>query len=603
MEQYRVTFLPDKKTVTVDAQTTIWEAAQQLDLDGIDAVCGGVGLCGKCKVVIDQGHQEITDADRRFLSSSEMEQGYRLACQACIQSDLVVVLLKDQGKDEDSILDSGSRFRVDLEPGITKNYVSVPRPVLEDNPFDLKDLVQATGHPHLDVPLAVMRLLPERLRHQEYTGTAVYTADELIDFQSGDTRDRCYGVAVDLGTTTVVAKLLDLNTGSVIQVVSRLNRQRNFGEDVISRISYADSHADGLKRLHEMIVTQLNEMIEILADRAGIDRTDIYDMTVAGNTVMEHLLLAVSPKYLAELPYVPVFDRISTLRSTDLQLRIHPRARIFIFPIIGRYVGGDTSSVLLALSDRLDQTWLAVDIGTNGEMILCNKGELSCCSTAAGPAFEGAHIRQGMRAAAGAIERVGYDSGAFRIQTIGKAPATGICGSGLIDSVAALKQSGLLEFSGRLIGDDEIENDALRSLVSGSQQDRTVRFTGSDEQDVGLSQRDIREIQLAKGAVATGIQMLLDRAGLKADDLDALYLAGAFGQYILPACAQEIGLLPTLPLSKVVFIGNAAYTGAEMALLSAPTRDRCVELAATTEYVEISTDPDFQMLYAENMMF
>jgi uncharacterized 2Fe-2S/4Fe-4S cluster protein (DUF4445 family) len=408
---------------------------------------------------------------------------------------------------------------------------------------------------------------------------------------------------VDLGTTTVVAKLLDLDSGSVLQVVSRLNRQRNFGEDVISRISYADSHSDGLKRMHQVIVTQLNEMIDILADRASVDRTDIYDMTVAGNTVMEHLLLAVSPKYLAELPYVPVFDRIPTLRAADLDIDIHPRARIFVFPIIGRYVGGDTSAVLLALSDRLDQTWLAVDIGTNGEMILCNEGQLSCCSTAAGPAFEGAHIRQGMRAATGAIERVRYDSGTFHIQTIGKAPATGICGSGLIDSVAALKKSGLLETSGRLMGDDEIENEALQSLVSGTQQERTVRFTGTEEQAVGLSQRDIREIQLAKGAIATGIQMLLDRAGLTADDLDALYLAGAFGQYILPECAQEIGLLPTMPLSRVVFIGNAAYTGAEMALLSAPARDRCAELGRNTEYVEISTDPNFQMLYAEKMMF
>ncbi|HPG84313.1 MAG TPA: ASKHA domain-containing protein, partial [bacterium] len=400
---------------------------------------------------------------------------------------------------------------------------------------------------------------------------------------------------VDLGTTTVVAKLIDLRTGRLLATESGLNRQRRHGEDVIARVGHANAH--GVSILQREIVEQLNGMIGALAAQGGILREDIYEMVLAGNTVMEHLLLGVPPRHLAEMPYVPAVRNFAPVAAAEIGLALHPEARVVLFPVLGKFVGGDTAAVLLTLAGRLDGTWLAVDIGTNGEILLCHQGRIWTTSAAAGPAFEGAQISAGMRAAAGAIERVWWRGDHLEVRVIGGGEASGICGSGLIDAVAALLETGALDESGRLVSGHPLVTMAPHPGVVGLQP--AARLTDR----IVLTQRDIRELQLAKAAIATAIGLLLQSAGLRPGELEQLYLAGAFGQYIAPAAALRIGLLPLIDPEKIKFIGNAACAGAEMGLISLAERRAITELARRVEYVEVAAAPDFQDLFAENLLF
>ncbi len=440
------------------------------------------------------------------------------------------------------------------------------------------------------------------------------------------------GIAVDLGTTTIVAKLIDLETGRVLATVSELNRQRRHGEDVISRISHANAH--GVEPLRQLIIGQLNGMIDQLLEQANhhgedlpgtgrtsesggnlqIDRAadkdgpelpvrgeigsaDIYEMVLAGNTVMQHLFLGLPPRHLAEMPYVPVMRALRPQYARELGLALHPEAEVHLLPGLGKFVGGDTAAVLLTLADRLDGTWLAVDIGTNGEILLCHQGRIWTTSAAAGPAFEGAHIAAGMRAAAGAIERVYWKRDHLEVQTIGGGEATGICGSGLIDAVAALLEAGALDETGRLLEDHALVTSEPPAGLPQSQP--AARLTDK----VWLAQKDIREVQLAKGAIATAIALLLRNANLQPSDLRHIYLAGAFGQYIRPEAALKIGLLPRVDPARIKFIGNAACAGAEIMLINGDERHQIEELARKVEYIEVAADKDFQNLFADNLLF
>ncbi|MBN1542614.1 2Fe-2S iron-sulfur cluster binding domain-containing protein, partial [candidate division KSB1 bacterium] len=365
-DRVKISFLPGRHSGWFPRHTNLLQAAQELGVEGLEAYCGGNGTCGKCGVRVEDGQVAVSEADRQTFSAAELTEGYRLACQVFVDEDCLVWVARSDEKDVSTILTEGlPQQAVSLDPVIQKTFVRVPTPELDDNPFDLRNTLAEAGLTSVVPALPALRKLPELLRQSDYAITCVSGYGALIDFEAGDTRSRSFGIAVDLGTTTLVAKLIDAD-GIVHAVVSRLNRQRVFGEDVISRIGHAADPA-GLANLQKTIIDLLNVMIEELLLTANAQAEQVYEMVIAGNTVMEHLLLAIQPKYLAEMPYVPVFDRPPVLRASELGLKIHPNGWIFCFPIIGRFVGGDTTAVILSLASRpADETWLAVDIGTNG---------------------------------------------------------------------------------------------------------------------------------------------------------------------------------------------------------------------------------------------
>jgi len=587
-----LTFLPAGRRTTVPAGTSILDAAQALGLD-ITSLCGGAGLCGQCRILLRRGTLPVTHNDLENLTPEELKEGYRLSCSALPAQDCTVEIPSAAAETAGAILSAGAAPEVALDPAVHAIPVVLDPPALESGPSDLEVLLAALPAGTQPPSLRLLQVLPGLLRQAGWRGEAILTSGRLIDFHP-EPRPLC-GIAVDLGTTTVVAKLIDLRTGRLLATESGLNRQRRHGEDVIARVGHANAH--GVSILQREIVEQLNEMIGALAAQGGILREDIYEMVLAGNTVMEHLLLGVPPRHLAEMPYVPAVRNFAPVAAAEIGLALHPEARVVLFPVLGKFVGGDTAAVLLTLAGRLDGTWLAVDIGTNGEILLCHQGRIWTTSAAAGPAFEGAQISAGMRAAAGAIERVGWRGDHLEVRVIGGGEATGICGSGLIDAVAALLEAGALDESGRLAEGHLLVTMAPHPGVAGLQP--AARLTDR----IVLTQRDIRELQLAKAAIATAIGLLLQSAGLRPGELEQLYLAGAFGQYIAPAAALRIGLLPLIDPEKIKFIGNAACAGAEMGLISLAERRAITELARRVEYVEVAAAPDFQDQFAENLLF
>jgi uncharacterized 2Fe-2S/4Fe-4S cluster protein (DUF4445 family) len=586
-----LTFLPSGRQTRVTPGTTLLDAALDLGLE-IETLCGGAGLCGRCRIRLTQGDLPVTPADSENLTREEIARGFRLACAAQPSADCTVEIPSAAAEAGGEILATGTARTVPLQPAVQRIAVKLDPPTLDQGPSDLEILLAAlpagTRLPHL----TLLRRLPALLRQRDWCGDAILSDGRLVDFHP-EFRPLC-GLAVDLGTTTVVAKLIDLESGRLLATASGLNAQRRHGEDVISRISYVNTH--GLEALHTLIVSQLYEMVDELTAQAEVHREDIYTAILAGNTVMQHLLLGLPPRHLAEMPYIPVARHSPPLRAVEIGLSLNPEAQLELLPILGKFVGGDTTAVLLTLADRLDESWLAVDIGTNGEILLCHQGRVWATSAAAGPAFEGAHIGAGMRAAAGAIERVCWKGDRLEVHTIGGGEAAGICGSGLIDAVAALLEAGALDETGRLVAD--------HPLVGYSPDGGPANAPGALlTPKVRLTQKDIRELQLAKAAIATAIELLLQSAGLTPADLETVYLAGAFGQYIRPDAALRIGLLPPVDPHRIKFIGNAACAGAEMALVNQEECRRAAALSQKVEYLEAAADPHFQELFADMLLF
>jgi uncharacterized 2Fe-2S/4Fe-4S cluster protein (DUF4445 family) len=546
---------------------------------------------------------EPTQEERLLLDPDELRGGQRLACQTVVVGPCAVHAPDARALTVPAILTEGRRQEVRLQPNVRELEVSLPQPDLERNPSDLDDLLAVVGGAEdVTVPLPVLRQLPAALRHANFSVRVRLVGGEIVQVIPGEERRPLLGVALDIGTTTVVGKLFDLRTGRVLAVAARLNAQRVFGEDVISRIQHATRSQQDLLALQERVIAVINEIVvELCNGRAQPD--DILEVVCAGNTVMTHLAAAVSPQWLAQYPYVPAFRASLCCQARELGIAIHELGKVYFLPGIGRFVGGDTVAVILAAGlDTSPTVKLAVDVGTNGEIVLGSRQRLLACSTAAGPAFEGAHIRHGMRAATGAIDRVDLVDGDIRCHVLGETEPQGVCGSGLIDAVAVLLRTGLVDASGRLMEGAQCPAGvpkALRERLGMVGGERAFLLAGQ----VVITQRDIREVQLAKGAIAAGARILMRLLGVGAGDLDQVLLAGAFGNFLRRDNAIRIGLLPPVQGERVSFIGNAACAGAEMALLSTVHRQRAEAIARQVEYVEISAIPDFQDLFAEEMMF
>ena len=607
--QVRVTFQPRGRAVYVLPGTMVLEAAARAGLT-IESPCGGGGTCGKCRVQIASGTCPPGQADRDVLSEDELAAGWRLACQTPVAEDAVVLIPESSlfGAAHQILTDSDGGEAVELMPAVRKVFVDLDEPSLEDDAADLFRIERQVGRFKTDLNL--LRRLPALVRSGGFKGTAVLADHHLIDFEPGDTTDTCYGLAFDVGTTTVVGVLLDLSSGAELAVASDINPQVSFGDDVLSRIQRASEGKSCLDELRDVVLGLVERMIDALCAEAGVAREAIYEIVFAGNTTMEHLLCGVDPSQLGQVPFVPAYARGLDLLAADVGVSIHPAARAYVFPVIGGFVGGDTVAGLLAtgLADR-EGAVLMVDIGTNGEIVLAGGGKLWAASTAAGPAFEGARISCGMRASDGAIEKVLIDDD-VHLGVIGNVDPIGLCGSGLIDLAAELLQCGVVTSLGRMLSGDDLPGDLpeavrRRVVVDDAGSASFVLADGAGRREpLALTQRDVREIQLAAGAVRAGINIVLRKGGLTCTDLSGVLIAGGFGSFIRRSRAQRIGLLPAdVEHRRIQYVGNASLNGARWALLSMASRRSAEDLARRTTHVELSMDPNFQMEFAEAMIF
>ncbi|MGQ9525357.1 MAG: ASKHA domain-containing protein [Armatimonadota bacterium] len=610
-----VTFLPSGRTIAVRDGADILRLAQQAGVS-IPNTCGGAGTCGKCTVVLRGSVTPPTELETRILSTAQIAAGVRLACQAVPQGDVAVHVHDHSAA---SVLAEGVSVRFKLAPHVRKVPVALPQPSLEDQASDVERLLNALGLSDgvLRADLAVLKDLPSCVRRSdEGTAqgwadvTAVTAGDRLLAVEPGETSHASYGVAFDIGTTTVVGYLLDLNTGKCLATASDLNPQVNYGADVISRITHTMQDEGGLQRLRDLIVAKLNSLTQQVCDQAGVSAARVYDFSVAGNTTMLHLLLGLEVRNIAMAPYIPVFTHPLELAAAEVGLHAHPQARTFILPGIASYVGADiVADLLVAKIDRRPHPCLMIDFGTNGEIVLGSRERVLACATAAGPCFEGGSISCGMRAAPGAVSAVQRRGDDIVVQTIADEPPRGICGTGLIDAVAVMLAAGIIDETGRVVDPDEapeIPGPLRRRIRSGDGGYRFVLCEAGERGapiEIAITQRDVRELQNAKGAVMAGIRILCSELGIGTEGIEAALLAGAFGNYIRPESAVAVGLIPDLPLGRVRSLGNAAGTGAQMALLSTYERRRAERLSRKVEYIELSGDPRFPTEYAEAMYF
>jgi len=610
-QTFRVTFEPEGRNVFALRGTKLIEAAGQAGII-LNTPCGGEGTCGKCRVEVRAAAPAPTEADRRHLTPQQIQDGYRLACQLAVDGDMVVTIPEDARFYEQVVLTEGKEHAFKFQPSVRKHFVELSPPSVADLRSDMTRLKEKLVGPadSLRADLWLVQRLPGFLREQGFKVTAVLLDNQLLCLEKGDTTGALWGVAFDIGTTTVVGTLVNLGTGERGGVASRTNPQVHFGDDVVSRIRYCEQHADGLAKLHRRVVDCLNDIILELTTDTGIDSDDIYEATAVGNTTMTHILLNIDPSPIAHAPYVSVFKEPMDLNAQGIGLDINPHANLHVLPNIAGFVGSDTVGVILA--SRLmhsGEVRLAIDIGTNGEIVVGDRGRLIACSCAAGPAFEGARVRFGMRATEGAISKVVINE-EIEVGVIGGGRARGICGSGLLDAVAELLRVGVIDPAGRIVSagglPGSVPDKVRRALVSYDGQPAVVLAdmqASAAGEPIVLTQRDVRELQLAKAAIWAGIQVVAGEFGIRPEDPVQVLLAGGFGNFLRRSNAKRIGLLPDIPTSRIEFIGNAAFVGARMALSCRDCRAEARSISEKTEYVELANRPDFQAYFMDAMMF
>jgi uncharacterized 2Fe-2S/4Fe-4S cluster protein (DUF4445 family) len=595
--------------VRVPPGVTLFDAASWNGI-AIDSTCGGHGTCKKCKIRIIGGGVPASPLDARAFSPDELRDGWRLACRAQAATDLQIEVPPLVTRPKAATVGVGRQ--VILRPAAQKRYLELAEPSLSDQRTDTERVLDALDDLELRVDLAVVRSIGQVLRAADCKVTAVIVDDVLIDVQPGDTTARLYGVAFDLGTTTVVATLLDLATGTPLAVASMLNKQQPFGADVITRISAIMMEPATLAALAGLARETLAELTAEVCAQAGVAADDVCEVALAGNATMTHIALGIDPEPLGVAPFIMAARLYpEVLASADLGLPVHPRARAFLFPAFGAYVGGDITAGLLASGmDRDSRIRLFVDIGTNCEIVLGNRDWLLATAAPAGPAFEGAAIRCGMRAADGAIEVVTMSPAGVELRVIGDTEPAGLCGSGLVDAVASLVGVGLLDRSGRFAGEEQAAGIAPgladRLTTLGAERVFVLHWLGEPgdvAKSIYLSQRDVRELQFAKAAIATGWNILLAEAGLAPGDIQQVLLAGSFGSYLSPSNAIRLGLVPRLPVLRVVSAGNVAGEGAKMALLSVRERAGALALQEEVRYVELSDRTDFNDAFVDQLQF
>jgi uncharacterized 2Fe-2S/4Fe-4S cluster protein (DUF4445 family) len=618
----RLTLLTDpsdtraRRELSVAPGVSILRAAHDAGID-ITATCGGRGRCTSCRVKFVAGAiPPPTIMDEVQLGDDLVREGYRLACQCAVHEPITVQVAPPLEERAFQILGSGPGVSgIAIDAGIDKRVVRVVLPREEHHQTsDVEQLAEAAGVDARAVSPALLRALPRALRDDEGAvtvttfGAAGAPDRRLVAVERGDTTAMRFGLAIDIGTTTVVTTLLELTSGEQLASVSGLNPQSTFGGDLMSRIAFVQFDAARLRQLTTRIVGLLNQHVEQVCRESGVLAKWIYKAVVVGNTCMHHVLLGIDPSWVGLAPYAPVMRHPLVLPARDLYLKIAPDAPVCLLPLVAGFVGAD--AVAVALATRIGDTAelrVAVDIGTNGEVLLGSRDRLWACSAPAGPALEGAQIRHGMRGATGAIDRVTVGDD-VAVHTIGEAPPLGICGSGLIDLVAGLLEAGVIDWTGLI----QLEGRAAlppplagRVVQRGEERQVIVARAGEGDapREIVLTQDDIRQVQLAKGAIASGIAMLQRVASVPDDKIEELMLAGGFGNYLSIPSAVRIGLIPPLPPGRIRYVGNAASLGAQLCLLSEAERQRAATLARRIEHLSLAVHPEFEQVFVDAMNF
>jgi uncharacterized 2Fe-2S/4Fe-4S cluster protein (DUF4445 family) len=596
-----VVFEPEGKTATVTRGATVLEAARQTGI-GIRSECGGEGTCGKCRVIVkEQGTpRRVTRVEKKFLSAEEIRRGYRLACQTKIFRNSRILLPPETRLKSRKIQTEGYERPVRLNPSLEKFHVKLRKPTLSDFRPDLERLLDAVGKMvpdsyKLEIDLATLRNLPTTIREANWSVTVTKWADKkIIDIEPGDTHSEYYGFAVDMGTSKIVGHLVDLKTGETVSTGSAENPQFIHGEDVISRITYATKSKANLETLQKLAIKGINDVLQATLTEADVNPRNIGEVIVVGNTAMHHLLLGIEPKHLALSPFTPAVKKQVQTPARELGIKTNPQAIVSFPPIVAGFVGADAVADAIAVGlHETSRISMLIDIGTNTEILVGNKDDLLSCSCASGPAFEGAHIKHGMKAITGAIEKFRIRSGNLKIEyeTIGNVKPTGICGSGMIDVTAELLRHSVIDRRGRFV--KGTKTDRLRKR----RKDTGFLIASKNETGTGgeitVSQRDISEIQLAKAAVHTGSSILLMEKQVGETELENVFVAGAFGNYLNIENSKYISMLPKVPTGRIAFVGNAAIVGAKSALKSKKTRKNMTALSERIRYLELANHPDF----------
>ena len=620
MTTHKIRFLPHNKQIEVEDKDAVIRAALEAGVH-VNASCGGEGVCGKCRVLIEEGVVEGGISEK--LSEEDREKGYRLACQAAAKSDLAVRIPVESTIDAGVLkLQAAPRRTAHIrvmnfdelkEKGlfvapVEKKYLQLPEPTAQDNLPDITRLISYLNLKHdehrLEVDLSVIRKLPEVIREDDFRVTATLVRPvrdvgktRLINVQSGDTTDQNYAIAMDIGTTTIYGQVIDLTTGNVLAEHGEFNGQISYGEDVISRIVFAGK-PDGLEKLNEVVINTINKILEKIVKKSGVNSENISTITLAGNTTMTQLLVSVDPRYIRLSPYVPAATLYPPIKATDLGMDLGLHVTALIYPAVSSYVGGDIVAGVMGSGIYLsDELTLYMDVGTNAEIVIGNKDWLACAACSAGPAFEGGGLKFGMRASKGAIEDFSIDPITLEpmIITIGNVRPKGICGSGLIIMVATLFEMGIINNLGKFdrdLGTPRIrENDGVFEYVLAWKDETQI------DRDVTLTEIDIENLIRAKGAIYSGCMTLLKEVGMSIQDIEHIILAGGFGSYVDLEKAMSIGLLPEIDPDKVTFIGNGSLMGARMSSLTNRIRKDVAEVTKKMTNFELSDTPSYMDNY------
>jgi len=598
MMLYQIDFEPVGRRGQCPGDKSLLDCAHQLGV-GIFSICGGHGKCHSCKVQILTGSvSEPTSSELEVFSSQEIEDGYRLACQTYPTSDCKLSVPPESMTTPQRMQVEGVAVTVALEPPVHTYQVKLPPPSLSDPRADAERMLEVLNQQHQlhchTIDIDVLRKLLPQLRSWNWQCRASIRNDEVIAL--GSRTSRQLGLAIDLGTTKVAGYLVDLSNGQTLAARGLMNPQISYGEDIISRITRViDSPAEGV-RLQELAVEVINHLAIELCAQVDAELEEIVEAVVVGNTAMHHLLLHLPVKQLAYSPFVPVISNALDIKARDLGLHIAPGAYVHLLSNIAGFVGADHVAMLLATEVwQAEGPMVALDIGTNTEVSLIDNGKITTVSCASGPAFEGGHIKDGMRAASGAIERLQIANDSIQYQTIDGAPPVGICGSGILDAMSQLYLAGVLDKGGRM------KDNHPRVRTCNKQ--REFMLVSEGERDgqpaIVITQQDVRELQLAKAAIRTGIQVLLETNGCSEEAIDQVIIAGAFGTYIDVSSAITIGMLPSLPLDHFQQVGNAAGMGAKLALISISKRTETRDIASRVHYIELATAPNFMQTFIE----
>jgi uncharacterized 2Fe-2S/4Fe-4S cluster protein (DUF4445 family) len=630
---FKVIFQPAGRRGEIEEGTTILKAAQRLGVD-LEALCGDKKVCGKCKVRIEEGFfekdnmlsgmQHVTPLeptpDEMKHIKPEDGPGIRLACSCEIHGDLKVFVPERSRAGKQVVRKAAKELSIALDPAVKKYTLTLTAPTLHDMSTGdyervVRSMEETYGLRDLKFDFQVLLQLQDALREGDWTITlTVWMDSEIVKVEAGHV-DICYGLAVDIGTTTCVGYLCDLSTGKVINTESMMNPQVPYGEDVMSRITYAMTNPEGLKTMQDAIITGLNEIIEKVVSEVKKNGPHpgfaIDDLTIVFNTAMHHIFLGLNPVYIGRSPFIPAVQRSLDIKARDLGIRINPSAYLHVLPIEAGFVGADNVGVLIAQEQYFqDDMVLIIDIGTNGELLLGNKDRVCSTSCATGPAFEGAQIKFGMRAAPGAIEKVKIDpttrepmykvigKADWHTHIEGKINAKGICGSAIIDVIAEMFKAGIIDKTGKFVID--LDTNRVRK-DAGGKPEYVLAWAEetSINQDITVTQGDVRALQLAKGALYAGAKLMMQKMGVT--KLDRVELAGAFGSHIDREASLTLGMFPDVPIDKVVVVGNAAGDGARMALLNKAKRKEADERARWVEFVEIATEPAFEKEFMQAM--